>query len=286
MKDHLSRVLMGVPPQSRRNVMREYLQSRVLLAMQERGAWSSLAFLGGTALRFLYLIPRFSEDLDFSLEGNRDSFNFNELLAGVSRRLEGEAYRVELKASEKATVNKAFIRFQGIEYDLGLSPHRDQVFTVKVEVDTNPPAGAVLQMTTIQRYAVLRLAHHDEASLLAGKVCAVLLREWLKGRDVYDLVWYLSNPRWPEPNEALLAGALTQAGREDLIPGQRWKAALIERVSAADWAPVPPDVERFLERPGDRWMLERDTVVSVLQRRGWSDRQASSDGRPLPHAPA
>lgn len=262
---------MDVPPHSRRNVMREYLQSRVLLAMQERGAWSSLAFLGGTALRFLYLIPRFSEDLDFSLEGNRDTFDFTDLLEGVSRRLEGEAYRVELKASAKATVNKAFIRFQGIEYDMGLSPHRDQVFSVKVEVDTNPPPGAVLQMTTIQRYAVLRLAHHDEASLLAGKVCAVLLREWLKGRDVYDLVWYLSDPRWPEPNEALLAGAFTQARREDLILPGRWKAALVERVSAADWAPVLPDVDRFLERPDDRWMLEKETVLSVLRRRGWSE---------------
>lgn len=251
--------------------MREYLQSRVLLAMQERGAWSSLAFLGGTALRFLYLIPRFSEDLDFSLEGSRDSFDFGNLLAGVCRRLEGEAYQVELKAATQATVNKAFIRFQGLEYDMGLSPHRDQVFSVKVEVDTNPPAGAVLQMTTIQRYAVLRLAHHDEASLLAGKVCAVLLREWLKGRDVYDLVWYLANPQWPEPNEVLLAGAFKQAGREDLIPGQRWKPALVDRVRNADWAPVLPDVERFLERPEDRWMLERETVLSVLQRRGWSE---------------
>lgn len=262
---------MDVPAHGQRNVMREYLQSRVLLAMQERGAWSSLAFLGGTALRFLFLVPRFSEDLDFSLEGNRNAFDFVGLLEGVSRRLEGEAYQVELKASTKSTVNKAFIRFRGIEYDVGLSPHRDQVFSVKVEVDTNPPPGAVIKMTTIQRYAALRLAHHDEASLVAGKVCAVLLREWLKGRDVYDLVWYLSNPQWPQPNEALLAGALAQAGREDLIVDQRWKAALAERVTEADWTKVLPDVERFLERPTDRWMLERETVLSVLKDRGWTE---------------
>ncbi|MGB4441915.1 MAG: nucleotidyl transferase AbiEii/AbiGii toxin family protein [Coriobacteriia bacterium] len=271
VKDHLTRVLMDVPPHARRNVMREYLQSRVLLAMQERGAWSSLAFLGGTALRFLYLAPRFSEALDFSLEGNRDQFDFTGLLGGVSRRLEGEAYRVELKTSTKATVNKAFIRFRGIEHDVGLSPHRDQVFSVKVEVDTNPPPGAVLKMTTIQRYSALRLAHHDEASLVAGKVCAVLMREWLKGRDIYDLVWYLSNGLWPEPNEALLAGALAQAGREDLIVGQRWKAAVVQRVVTADWSKVLPDVERFLERPEDRWMLERETVLNVLKDRGWTE---------------
>jgi len=67
--------------------MREYLQARVLLAMQERGAWSSLAFMGGTALRFLYLIPRFSEDLDFSLEADRSEFDFGGLLDGVCRAL-------------------------------------------------------------------------------------------------------------------------------------------------------------------------------------------------------
>jgi len=271
VKDQLNSVLAGTQPHLRRNVMREYLQARVLLAMQERGAWSSLAFMGGTALRFLYLIPRFSEDLDFSLEANRSEFDFGGLLEGVCRRLEGEAYRVEMKASTKVTVNKAFIRFPGIEYEMGLSPHHDQVFSVKVEVDTNPPTGAVIQTTTIQRHAILRLAHHDEASLLAGKVCAVLLREWLKGRDVFDLVWYLSDPRWPEPNESLLAGALAQAGRHDLIPNQGWKSALVDRVASADWTSVLPDVERFLERPEDRWMLERETVESVLSRRGWTD---------------
>ena len=271
MKDQLNSVLAGTQPQLRRNVMREYLQARVLLAMQERGAWSSLAFMGGTALRFLYLIPRFSEDLDFSLEANRSGFDFGGLLEGVCRRLEGEVYQVEMKVSTKVAVNKAFVRFPGIEYEMGLSPHRDQVFSVKVEVDTNPPPGAVIQTTTIQRYAMLRLAHHDQASLLAGKVCAVLLREWLKGRDVFDLVWYLSDPRWPEPNESLLAGALSQAGRDDLTLNQRWKSALVERVATADWRSVLPDVERFLERPEDRWMLERDTVWSVLRRRGWAE---------------
>lgn len=269
MKDHLRLVLRDATEHSQRNVLREYLQSRVLLAMQERGAWSSLAFLGGTALRFLYLVPRFSEDLDFSLEENREAFDFLGLLDGVVRRLEGEAYHVDLKASAATTVNKAFIRFRGIEYETGLSPHRDQVFSVKVEVDTNPPTGAVLKVTTIQRFAALRLAHHDEASLVAGKACAVLLREWLKGRDVFDLMWYLSDKRWPEPNEALIAGALIQAGREDLIPQQRWKAAVGARLVTADWSRVLPDVERFLERPEDTWMLERDTVLSVLQDRGW-----------------
>jgi len=68
----------------------------------------------------------------------------------------------------------------------------------------------------VRRFVTLRLAHHDKPSLIAGKTAAVLCREWLKGRDIYDLVWYLSDPGWPEPNEVLLAGALRQAGMTGL----------------------------------------------------------------------
>ncbi|HEY5277864.1 MAG TPA: nucleotidyl transferase AbiEii/AbiGii toxin family protein, partial [Coriobacteriia bacterium] len=117
----------------------------------------------------------------------------------------------------------------------------------------------------------LRLAHHDKPSLLAGKVAALLCREWLKGRDVYDLVWYLSDPSWPEPNEVLLANALRQAGRPDLASSADvWQRALVRRVGSASWDGVLSDVARFLERPADAWMLERDTVLGVIEQRGWA----------------
>ena len=118
------------------------------------------------------------------------------------------ATQAEAKVSTRATVNKAFIGFPGLEHALGLSPHAERVFSVKIEVDTNPPAGARIEVTTVRRFATLRLAHHDKPSLLAGKTAALLLRDWIKGRDVYDLVWYLSDPTWPEPNEELLLNAL------------------------------------------------------------------------------
>jgi len=266
VKEHLARVVSSAP-HSAANAMREYLQARILQLMQDRGAWRHLAFMGGTALRFLYLMPRFSEDLDFTLERGAGSFDLASLLGDVKAGLRREAYAVEVKASTGAVVQKAFVQFPGLQYELGLTPHQDQVFSVKIEVDTRPPLGAVLATTTVRRFVVLRLVHHDQATLLGGKVAALLLREWVKGRDVYDLVWYLSDPTWPEPNETLLESAFTQAGRDDLIGA--WKPALVERVRTAGWEHVESDVLPFLERPEDRWLVERSSVLGVLEKRSW-----------------
>lgn len=270
MKEYLAEIVGSVPRRDATNAMREYLQARALQTLQDRGAWSSIAFMGGTALRFLYRIPRFSEDLDFVLEDASAGYDFVKLMEAIRTQFEREGYEVQLKSSTNATVHKAFIKFPGLEHGLGLSPLADQVFSIKVEVDTNPPAGAGLETTIIRRFVTLRLVHHDKSSLLAGKCAALLMREWLKGRDVYDLVWYLTNPEWPEPNEVLLQSALEQGGRVDLLgDGYAWRDALFARLSQEPWDHVLSDAHRFFERPEDAWMLERDAVLSVLYARGW-----------------
>jgi hypothetical protein len=114
--------------------------------------------------------------------------------------------------SDQKTVHSAFVRFRGLLYELGLSPHSDQVLAVKFEVDTNPPDGAALTTIIVRRYVILQLQHHDRASLLAGKLHAILQRPYTKGRDIYDLLWYLSDPEWPPPNLVLLNNALQQTG--------------------------------------------------------------------------
>ena len=271
MKDYLSQIVAGAPRRDAVNVMREYLQARILEVLQERGAWREIAFMGGTALRFLYRVPRFSEDLDFSLEDRSGDFDFDALVVSARARFEQEGYATETKIATRTAVNKAFIRFPGLEHELGIGPHADKVFSVKLEVDTHPPAGAGIEVTTVRRYVTLRLAHHDKATLLAGKIAAVLLREWVKGRDIYDLVWYLSDPDWPQPNATYLEAALLQAGTAGAaITETGWLSALQTRLQTAPWDHVLSDVDRFLERPADAWMLDRDTVVSVVAQRGWS----------------
>lgn len=92
---HLLQQLEGIPPKARENPAREYLQVYVLRLLHERGAMASLAFVGGTALRLLYRLPRFSEDLDFSAlpeRGARD-LSMEELFRRITADLEQAGYR-------------------------------------------------------------------------------------------------------------------------------------------------------------------------------------------------
>ncbi|HFQ94392.1 MAG TPA: hypothetical protein ENK32_10310, partial [Anaerolineae bacterium] len=175
MKPYLRQQLEGAPDMVLGlPIVREYLQARILESLQQAGAFVCLAFHGGTSLRFLYNIPRYSEDLDFALELHPEQFDFPAYLTTIQRNLTAENYQVEVRLPrQQPVVHKAFIRFPGLLYELGLSPHKDQVFAIKIEVDTNPPPGAVCETTILKRHVDLHLRHHDRASLFAGKLQAV-----------------------------------------------------------------------------------------------------------------
>jgi hypothetical protein len=267
MKDYLVELVRSSPtPANGRNVLREYLQTRILGALQRAAAMIPLALHGGTALRLLHASARYSEDLDFALEHNRESYDFRVYLRAIKSELLAEGYTLDLKISDKKTVHSAFARFSGLLYELGLSPHHGEVLAVKIEVDTNPPAGAVLATTVIRRHITLQLQHHDGASLLAGKLHAFLQRPFLKGRDVYDLLWYLSDPCWPAPNLILLNNALQQTGWGGaLLTQDNWRSEVRNRLEAIDWKHVLSDVRPFLEPAADPKLLTRENLLRVLE---------------------
>lgn len=266
MKDYLAELIRAAPtPAHGRNVAREYLQARILGTLQRVGAMVPLAFHGGTALRFLFASARYSEDLDFALEQPGARYDFRAYLKAVQSELATEGYGVELKVNDRKTVHNAFVRFAGLLYELGLSPHRDEVLAVKIEVDTNPPAGAGLATTVVRRYVTLQLQHHDRPSLLAGKLHAILQRPYLKGRDVYDLLWYLGDPDWPAPNLALLNNALRQTGWvSDPVTADNWRGLVRERLQAVTWDRVVADVRPFLEPSADLGLLTLENLQRVV----------------------
>lgn len=171
-----------------------------------------LAFHGGTALRSSYQIPRYSEHLDFALENNPGAYDFRAYLKAIRSDLIAEDYPVEIRMQDEKAVHTALIRFRGLLHELGLLPHADQTLMVRIGVDTNPPAGANTTTTIVRRHVVLHLQHHDQPTLLAGKLHAILQRSCTKGRDLFDLYWHLSNPDWPSPNLEMLNQALAQTG--------------------------------------------------------------------------
>ena len=156
MKDYLATLVRAAPtPAHGRNVAREYLQARILGTLQRAGALIPLAFHGGTALRFLYATPRYSEDLDFALERARAQYDFRAYLRAIQSALQAEGYGVEIKVNDRKVMHSAWVRFGGLLYELGLSPHRDESLAVSLEVDTNPPAGAGLTTTVVRRHVIL-----------------------------------------------------------------------------------------------------------------------------------
>jgi hypothetical protein len=266
MKEHLHSLLTNSPdPLQARNQAREYLQGLLLQSLQRAGAMVPLAFHGGTALRFLYGSQRFSEDLDFSLVPGSGPYDFASPLQTIRRDLEAQGYAISLKVSDQKTVQSAFVRFPGLLFDLGLSRHLDETLAVKIEVDTCPPSGARLEVTLVRRTVLLRLQHHDRASLLAGKLHAILQRPFLKGRDVYDLIWYLSDPFWPAPNLPFLNNALAQTGWSgpQLTP-ETWRGLLRVHLCNISWKLVRLDVEPFLQSPRDAELLTAENLERLL----------------------
>ncbi|HEX9733589.1 MAG TPA: nucleotidyl transferase AbiEii/AbiGii toxin family protein [Thermoanaerobaculia bacterium] len=253
MKEYLRAQVSAVPDRLRgRHVVREVLQAKILASLQRAGAMIPLAFHGGTALRFLYAIRRFSEDLDFALERPRADYVFKAYLRTIRSDLARESYVVDVKMNDRKVVHSAFIRFPGLLFELDLSPHRTEVLAIKLEIDTNPPAGAGLATTVIRRHATLQLQHHDRASLLSGKLHAVLQRTYTKGRDLYDLIWYLSDPDWPPPNLEMLNNALRQSGWSGPeLEASNWRRHVGDRLRELDWSRAVADLRPFVESEAD-----------------------------------
>jgi len=250
---------------ARRNRAREFLQAQVLLALQDSGAFADWAFLGGTALRFLYRLPRYSEDLDFSLVETACDARFERHMMAVQRALSSQAYDVEVKLRTQTIVASALVKFRGLLFEIGVSPHRDEVFTIKVEIDTHPPDGAITETRLLRRFVMLNLHCYDKASLFAGKLHAVIARQYTKGRDLYDLAWYLADDSWPAPNLVQLNHALSQTGwTEAPLTSDNWRHVVAQRLESVNWTQAQQDVSPFLERQQDLAFVSKSSLSGLL----------------------
>jgi hypothetical protein len=249
----------------KQSVAREYLQARILLSLQDAGVFTRWAFLGGTALRFLFDLPRYSEDLDFSLIEPGGDAQLEKIVEKIKADLLRETYQVIADVKTDRAVKSTFLRFPGLPHEFGFSGHRDAVLSVKVEVDTNPPIGAGTETRVIRRFALLNLCHYDKSSLLAGKINAILTRPYTKGRDVYDLIWYLSDPTWPAPNIPFLRNSLAQTRwTGPLVDEKTWRERVRSVLGQINWRHAQEDVAPFLERPAERSLITRQTLDQLL----------------------
>lgn len=248
--------------------LREITQEIALAALGRTDFFRKAAFQGGTCLRIFHGLNRFSEDLDFSLQQPDRQFVLRPYLEGLVRELTAYGYAMEIEDRSKAeqAVQLAFVKDDSLGKLLRLSyrpasgPARK--LRIKLEVDANPPAGAAFEMKYLDFPFPSAVCVFDLPSLFAGKMHALLCREYLKGRDWYDFIWYTA--RKTPVNYALLGAALQQMGPwkdQHVQPDRDWCTEQLRRkIETSDWRHVREDVRRFVkpaESPSlDLWSRE------------------------------
>ncbi len=270
-------------PESAVNALREILHEVALLGLSRTGFFKETAFYGGTALRILYGLDRYSEDMDFSLLAPSPGFSFEKYGEALKREIESFGFTVSFEPRNRNKDNpiaSAFLKsntfselvsIQTPESVITKIPKR-QILKIKLEVDTDPPPCFETEMKFHLSPIPFSVRAYTLPDLFAGKMHAVLCRRWknrIKGRDWYDLVWYVS--RGTRINLLHLEKRMIQTG--DLegnrsLTGEHLLELLEQAVDALDINAARRDVMPFLKDPRsvEVWSTEffRD-VVSKIQ---------------------
>jgi len=249
------------------NRLREYLQHLLLRQLFEQNALERLVFHGGTALRILHNLQRFSEDIDFHVKTPEDKLDFESIVETLTKNLEYQNYQVTYKNKRTGAVHSSMIKFESILYEANLSPHSEKKLNVKIELNTNPPEGFGTKFTMVNEYFPFGVIHYDQNSFLSGKLHAILQRPYTKGRDFYDIWFFLSRWKTVQPNFQYLNNALKQTGYGDNeITEKNWVNVIYECIDSADWAQVIKDVEPFILQEQDLKLFKKKILLDLLSK--------------------
>ena len=246
----------------RKNAMKEVIQEIVLCGLSRADFFKKAAFYGGTALRVFYGLDRFSEGLDFSLLKPEPVFELSAYFPALKKEAEAFGLRVDISEKEKnkkSNIQSAFLKgntkehllkFYSDESLLSSGPS-NEVIKIKFEIDTDPPAYAGFEHRYRLQPAPYEISLYDAPSLFAGKVHAVICRAWqsrVKGRDLYDYVFYLS--QGIPVNLRHLNARLVQSGYigSDLRCTEKYiKDILYDRFADIDYEQAKEDVLPFIK---------------------------------------
>ncbi|MDP4008228.1 MAG: nucleotidyl transferase AbiEii/AbiGii toxin family protein [Candidatus Peregrinibacteria bacterium] len=240
--------------------LREELQFLILQILYTKTTYP-VYFMGGTLLRLSYKMNRFSEDIDLSLDKPDKGFKseqfYEDLVSAFSKKVTG--FSMNGKLNVNGNVVKIMLSFGNILFDLGISPLQSQTIKIKIELDTNPPAYATYERRS---YAGLMgdymVGTYDISTTFAGKLSAILLRGYQKGRDYYDLRWYLERHPKIDLNLNYLNSNCGQQGIVPFLNKQEVYDAVSKRVKSLDIELMRKDLERFIIMDSDsfkEWLM-------------------------------
>ncbi len=246
------------------NHLREFLQVLILKICCDSGFMSNLVFTGGTALRILFDLHRFSEDLDFSLI-HKENYRFADFSKTLKDRLLQYGLSVETKERIQTSTQRVDLKFKNILYRLSLSSLRSENLLIKIEIDANPPAGGGTEISLVNKTFIFQVVHFDIPSLFATKIHACFYRKYTKGRDFYDLLWYLTKKA--EPNYKLLNNAIRQTeGKEaPMVHRNNFRIFIEKKLENVNFTTVRKDVERFIEDKNEVALLNRETFLHLTK---------------------
>lgn len=246
------------------NALKEIIQEITLTGLARTKFFDKAAFYGGTALRIFHGLPRFSEDLDFTLLKENLDFKLKPFFSGITQTLQSFGFEVAIEEVTKAQTRKvesAFLkantRMHLLKIDatgtLSRKVQSNKIMTIKFEVDVQAPLGFETEVLTLFPPLTASVSVLKPSSLFAGKMHAILFRDWkgrVKGRDYYDLLWYLGR-RIPlklgyleqKMKDGGKIPSHTQLSREEVI--KRFE----DRIAAIDWEKAKKDVMPFLRDP-------------------------------------
>lgn len=256
-----------------KNAMKEVMQEIVLYGLSRAGFFKEAAFYGGTALRIFYGLDRFSEDLDFSLMTKNPDFDLKAFFPELEKTVRSFGLNVDITEKEKtkeSAIRSAFLKGNTKEHYLlfysdetaASSITKNETIKIKFEIDTMPPDYATFEREFPLTPFPYEVNLYDMPSLFAGKIHAVLCRAWhnrVKGRDLYDYVFYLS--KGASVNLKHLQWRLIQSEvltETDAFDIEILRSMLCNKFDTIDYEQAKQDVKPFIRDTSqlDIWSAE------------------------------
>lgn len=248
---------------SEQTKIREILQQTALLGLERQGFFEKAAFYGGTALRILYGLDRFSEDLDFTLLKPNDTFDIIPYLDGMRKELSSFGFDMEVTKKAKSietSIISAFMKINTIELYLSIGEEtkaknvvQNEKIQIKLEVDIDPPSHARFENQLVLNPVAFYVLTLHKSDLFAGKMAAILYRSWkgrVKGRDWYDLIWYIQHN--VPLSLSYLESCMKQTGNfalSESLDRHHLIELLKAKIQTIDWESAKADMRSFIADP-------------------------------------
>lgn len=259
------------------SALREIMQEIALAGLQRSGFFEKAAFYGGTALRIFHGLDRYSEDLDFSLLTREPKFSLEIYFDAIVSEFEALGMKVvivEKRKEKKATIDSAFLKSETIWKELVIESIIPQPgiklmpgINIKIEVDTMPPLGFTIEEKLLVRPFSFYVKCFTLPSLFAGKMHALLFRKWLKrvkGRDWYDLEWYVKKGVPLDLNHFLLRAQDTGDWKQDSISQDQVLELLKHKIETLNFNYVKDDLVRFIQNESGLDIWSPDYFLDLI----------------------